>query len=522
MKKIFTLKRVALLMSLVFVYSFAFMFVKIYAEKSILSDAMPSDSSLVDAPGEETGESESTNENPGMFPQRAVMMTGAETENTPAVTESAAKPVEYIVNKLNAGQYPMLAAAATSIPDEIEISAEPESEKTTAPTTTETPTTTSKKKETTAAPETEAPAPASTEQPAEDIDDFDSTEAADEEDVIDDEPEEEVDEEDEQREYIEEPEEGYFYEDLTEDELDSLLQTLGVSSLDELVSGGNASAPQSNPNDRLYSGDSYKNQTVTIYDTKQKRVRTDNAFELVCEITNYEVGDSFEREAIKAQAVAIYTYIKYYEQKGEYAELGTKADYSDKIRECVEEIDGLAMFYDGKYIMAPFSASTGGYTAASKNVWGGDLPYLQSVPNEYDYLDSKHYGKVTTYTVEEVREKIESKTDIRLSNNYSEWIRILSYNDNIYAGQLSIDGHTEAKINGKTRTITGHIFRTYVLSIRSTAFTVSYSNGVFTFTTYGYGHGVGLSQIGANLYAKYGGYSFDAILHHYFTGVTIE
>ena len=61
-----------------------------------------------------------------------------------------------------------------------------------------------------------------------------------------------------------------------------------------------------------------------------------------------------------------------------------------------------------------------------------------------------------------------------------------------------------------------------MLSIRSTAFTVSYADGVFTFTTYGYGHGVGMSQVGANLYATYGGYTFDQILHHYYTGVTIR
>ena len=494
-------------MSLVFIYSFAFMFVKIYAEKSILSDGVPSDSSLVD-----TDDGKDTTQETAEAQQASSAEPAA--PSVPAQTESAVQPVEYIANKVNAGQYPLLAAAATSISDGIDISTEPESETTTAPTATEVPTTTAKKHETTTPLETEAPEPVSTEQPVEDVDESDIEGDFDEEEDIY-EGKEEIDEEDEQSEYIESPEDGYVYEDLTEEELSALLKSLGIASLGEAV-------PQTYSNDRLYGSNSYKNQTVTIYDTVNKKMRTENAFDLVCEITAYEIGESFEREAIKAQAVAIYTYIKYYEQKGEYAEMGTKSNVPDTIRECVEEIDGLAMFYDGKYIMAPFSASTGGYSAASKNVWGGDLPYLQSVRNDFDYLDTKHYGKVTTYTVEEVRQKIESKTDIKLSNNYSDWIRILTYNDNIYAGQLSIDGHTEAYINGKTRTITGHIFRTYVLSIRSTAFTVTYADGVFTFTTYGYGHGVGLSQIGANLYAKYGGYTFDQILHHYFTGVTIE
>ena len=488
MKKIFTMKRVILIMCLVLLYSSAFMFVKIYAEKSILSGGEPSNASLY-SPDKNEDEDENR-------------PTAESLDNEePAVSA----PVEYIVNKAPAGQYPMLLANATAVSDIIEITTTTKpTAVTTVPTTTESPaTTTTSEAPVTKAPETEPPESAATEQQTED------------EEALDDGENEDIEEED--GEIIEEPEEDGLYIEMTPEELQELLKRLGITSM----ASPSETAP-SNPGDVLNNGDSYKNQSLTIYDTVQKRYRTENAFDLVCEITNYEVGDSMNPETIKAQAVAIYTYAKYYEQKGECAQIGTKQNVSQTIIDCVEAIDGLAMFYDGKYIMSAFSASTGGYSAASKNVWGGDLPYLQSVKNDYDYLDTKHYGITTTYTVEELRQKIESKTDIKLSNNYGEWIRILNYNDNIYAGQLSIDGHTSAYINGRERTITGHIFRTYVLSIRSTAFTVSYANGVFTFTTYGYGHGVGLSQIGANLYAVYGGYTFDQILHHYFTGVTIR
>lgn len=471
-------------MSLVLLYSCAFLFVKIYAEKSILSNSEPSDTSLYEPETEE----------------HIISAEPTVTQPTEKISvPESSEPVEYIVNKPVAGQYKMLMAEATSVPDTIQpsVTTTP-SVVTTAPTTTEAPaTTTEKKTEKTTVSTTEPPEPTSVQQSKEEI------------------IEEEDDEETAQEEIVEVPEPDEFIE-LTPDELAALLESLGITNLSP------ASPAPSNPGDILYSGNSYKNQTVTIYDSTKGRLRTDNAFDLVCEITNYEVGGTMEPEAIKAQAVAVYTYIKYYEQKGEYADIGTKSNVPSLIVECVEAVDGLAMYYDGEYIMSAFSASTGGYSAASKNVWGGDLPYLQSVQNDFDYLDEKNFGRVTTYTVEEVREKIESKTDIKLSNNYSEWIKILSYNDNIYAGQLSIDGHTSAYIKGKERTITGHIFRTYVLNIRSTAFNVSYSNGVFTFITYGYGHGVGMSQVGANLYAKYGGYTFDQILHHYYTGITIK
>lgn len=281
------------------------------------------------------------------------------------------------------------------------------------------------------------------------------------------------------------------------------------------------SSTSSYSSDNLNNGKSYKNETLTIYDSSSGRYVTDNAFDIVCQVTYAEIGASMEEETIKAQAVAVYTYIKYYEAKGEYASVSLKSNVPDKIIECVEAVDGLAMYYDGEYILASFCAATAGVTCSSANVWGGERAYLQSVVSEFDFLDTDNYGRVTTYTVEELRKKIESKTNITLSDNYENWIQILSYTDGGYVGNIAIDGHTTATVSGTERTLTAYVFRTYILSIRSTCFTVSYSNGVFTFVTYGYGHGVGLSQEGANLYAIYAGYTFDQILHHYYTGITI-
>lgn len=496
MKKIFTMKRVILIMCLVLVYSFAFLFVKIYAERSIIPSGEPSNASLYtpDDDKEDAAMSVENEEN------------GVTSEASVSEEELS---LEQLVNKQYAAQALMRIAAATSVEDTIDIVTTEKTSETTAPTTTAIPATTTTSAITTTTPTTEPPkttTSAQTPEPdeeeiIEDDDTLENIEDEEEEDVV---PDDSIDATDDEQ-----------FPLMSDEELQELLDRLGLSGYRD-PNGSN------NSGGSYPSTGSYKNEIVTIYDVTWGRLRTDNAFDLVCEITNYEVGDGMEPEAIKAQAVAAYTYIKYYEQKGEYAELGTKSNPSSTIRDCVEAVDGLALYYNGEYIMTPFSASQGGYSAASKNVWGGDLPYLQSVQNDFDYLDSKHYGVTTTYTVEELRQRIESKTDIKLSENYSEWIRVLTWNDHVYAGQLSIDGHTTAFINGRERTITGHIFRTYVLSIKSTVFTVSYSNGVFTFTTYGYGHGVGLSQIGANLYAKYGGYTFDQILLHYFTGVTIK
>ncbi len=311
--------------------------------------------------------------------------------------------------------------------------------------------------------------------------------------------------------------------DIDEDdeaEVDEESESVSSGSLWYTVSSGSSTA-DTNSSDNLNNGKSYKDETLTVYDSSSGRYVTDNAFDIVCQVTYSEIGTSMEEETIKAQAVAVYTYIKYYEAKGEYASVSLKSNVPDKIIECVEAVDGLAMYYDGEYILATYCAATAGVTCSSENVWGGDREYLQSVVSEYDFLDTDNYGRVTTYTVEELKKKIESKTNITLSDDYENWIRILTYTDGGYVGNISIDGHTTAKVSGTERTLTAYVFRTYILNIRSTCFTVSYSNGVFTFVTYGYGHGVGMSQEGANLYAIYAGYTFDQILHHYYTGITI-
>lgn len=283
-----------------------------------------------------------------------------------------------------------------------------------------------------------------------------------------------------------------------------------------------AYAPGSYPGDKLRNGKSYHDDIITYYDKTSGRYVTDNAFDIVCKITYNEIGSDKHPEAIKAQAVAVYSYIKHYEQRGEYASLSSKKNPPQVIIDAVEAVDGLAMLYGDEYVMAAFSAASAGVTCSSENVWGGARPYLQSVVSEYDYLDESNFGRVTTYTADELKKKIQSKTNITLSNDYANWISILSYHDGRYVDKIALDGHTTAKVSGKERELTAYVLRSYILDIRSTCFTVSYSNGVFTFVTYGYGHGVGMSQKGAHLYATYGGYTFDQILHHYYTDITIR
>ncbi|MCD7823160.1 MAG: SpoIID/LytB domain-containing protein [Oscillospiraceae bacterium] len=469
MKKRFTIKRVIILLSLVLVYSAALNYIRVLAESTVLSDITfdsDSASALSDKEDEDAAVAES-------------------------LCEEAAEVAMYYespIEKAGIDSYEIFAPITTEVTAVTTVS------ETTEAVTTTTPPQTSA---TTAGTTTQATTVATTTVTT-------TTEATTEEDVeIDDDEDVDIDDEDETADAS---------EDKSSDS--STLESLWYS----ISSSGTV---DTNAADNLNNGKSYKDDTVTVYDSSSGRYVTDNAFDIVCQVTYSEVGTSMEEETIKAQAVAVYTYIKYYEAKGEYASVSLKSGVPDKIIECVEAVDGLAMYYDGEYILAVYCAATAGVTCSSENVWGGDRDYLQSVVSEYDFLDTDNYGRVTTYTAEELKKKIESKTNITLSDNYQNWIQILSYTDGGYVGNIAIDGNTTAKVSGTERTLTAYVFRTYILNIRSTCFTVSYSNGVFTFVTYGYGHGVGMSQEGANLYAIYGGYSFDQILHHYYTGVTI-
>lgn len=498
LKKKFSIRRTIILLCIILVYSCAVCFISYLAKKAVLEDlSYPTASPLSVVLGADSNpENDEEISVPNYYDKLERMENKAQIDDYGIFA-----PVTTEITAVTSVPEDETSAVTTTPPEATAQPTTPKAEETTKATTKTTKKTTEKT--------TEKPVTTTSEDdPEVDIeDDEPDIEEAEDENVDIDEQEPELDPNVQVEEDYSQPLSDQNIQDL----LQQYYNNFGIS-------GG----LQSFPADMLYNGKSYRDDIVTIYDKASGRYVTDNAFDIVCAVTFNEIGASRHEEAIKAQAVAVYTYIKYYQQKGEYASLSRKSNVPQLIIDCVQAVDGLAMFYNGEYIMAAFSASTAGVTCSSENVWGGDREYLKSVISEYDHLDTSNYGRVTTYTADELKKKIESKTDINLSGNCENWIRILSYGDGGYVDKIAIDGHTTAEVSGKERELTAHIFRTYILSIRSTCFTVSYSNGVFTFVTYGYGHGVGMSQIGADMYAEYGGYTFDQILHHYYTNIVIQ
>jgi hypothetical protein len=150
--------------------------------------------------------------------------------------------------------------------------------------------------------------------------------------------------------------------------------------------------------------------TLTAYFNGKKQ--TVDAFGLVCAVTANEISDSFNEEAIKAQAVAAYTYIKEANDRGEAPDVMVDYDYSAKIERIVTSVWGIACYYNGKLAQTVYSASSAGYTASSESVWGGAHPYLVSVATPFDAASDPNYGIKTTYTENEMRNILESKLSL--------------------------------------------------------------------------------------------------------------
>lgn len=242
-------------------------------------------------------------------------------------------------------------------------------------------------------------------------------------------------------------------------------------------------------------------------------VHTDDAFDLVCRIVNNEISASFSDEAIRAQAVAAYSYVKYHNVNGLTPSVLVKSDPPQRIVDLVSSVWGKCCYYNGKVAQTVYMASSSGYTASSVNVWGGSIPYLVSVECPFDADGDPNYGKQTKFSESEIRSALERYLGITLSDNPENWLTVTGHIDGNYVSTVDVDGQA---------TITGRKLRESVLSynLKSASFDISYSDGYFIFTTYGWGHGVGMSQNGANYLAKLG-YTYDQILKYYYTGIDV-
>ncbi|MDE5648988.1 MAG: sporulation protein [Oscillospiraceae bacterium] len=186
-----------------------------------------------------------------------------------------------------------------------------------------------------------------------------------------------------------------------------------------------------------------------------------SVLDIVSMVTYNEVGSSMSNEAIKAQAVAVYTYIKY--KGGNASDLYPASNPPQNVVNAVKSVLGEAVCYDGRYALAMFCASSGGSTASCYDVFYEDIPYLRSVACDYDSQCDPHYGTVEVFSAGELKSILESNLGITLSDDPSNWVSIIE-GDGGYAAYVVVDGQV---------TIKGNDFR-YYLGLKSPKFECTY------------------------------------------------
>lgn len=274
-----------------------------------------------------------------------------------------------------------------------------------------------------------------------------------------------------------------------------------------------------------------------VLDITTGKVEEISAFDYVVGAVCAEMPATFEPEALKAQAVAAYTYAIRQREKAKstpdselngayfsndsskyqayFTENQAKQyygenyeQYIEKIKEAVKNTSGEYLAYEDEPIIAAFHSVSSGMTENAEDVWGSKIPYLTAVESEYDTAAPK-FMEEYEFTENKMKELLENAfEEIELSDNAEEW----------FGEETISDSGTILTINTGNMKLSGQQLRS-ALSLRSAVFEIEYDDG-FIINTKGCGHCVGMSQYGANEMAKTG-CTYDEILKHYYTGVEI-
>ena len=272
-----------------------------------------------------------------------------------------------------------------------------------------------------------------------------------------------------------------------------------------------------------------KQEKIKIQLSESKEIIELSMDDYIFGVVASEMPALYHEEALKAQAVAAYTFTlkRIEENKNEDYDITddisinqsyssaeelkkrwgeNAAVYTEKIKKAVSDTSGQKLVYDGEIITAVYHAISSGKTENSEEIWSKKLPYLQSVQSEWD-KEEENFKSSISVTDEEFKKALSSVTFSGDKNDYIKDITKTS------AGSVK-----SLKICNKT--FSGEEIRK-LFSLRSANFEITPTDSGFTFNVSGYGHGVGMSQTGANYLAKEGK-TYKEILAHYYKGAEIK
>ena len=262
---------------------------------------------------------------------------------------------------------------------------------------------------------------------------------------------------------------------------------------------------------------------IRLLDENTNEITNINLEDYIIGVVAAEMPASFELEALKAQAVAARTFAMY---KKETRNLdydlikGVKDQaYKDnktllaqwkvnfftnylKIRQAVEETQGQVLTYNGEVINAFYFSMSNGYTENCELVFAQDLPYLNSVSSKWDNESLNNYSYTIIFSKEDFCSSLGITCD-------SVEIQDITRSDSNRVLTITINNQTFKGTEIRSK-----------LGLRSTDFDIVINESGVTITTRGYGHGVGMSQYGANGMAKEG-YSYEEIVKYYYQNTEI-
>ena len=279
-------------------------------------------------------------------------------------------------------------------------------------------------------------------------------------------------------------------------------------------------------------GDADVIPTVKIMSAGSKNITETSLREYLIGTVAAEMSMTYHEEAIKAQVIASHTLLEHSrshknEEIGEaditdnsqthqgYIDIDAQKEkwgdnyskYREKAEKCVDEVIDLIIQYDGEPITAAFHAISNGKTENASDVWGGTYPYLISVESAGDKL-SPAYSSELTVTADEFK-SIMGKQNSALGDDPNSWIGEIVRTETGMVKEITVGN----------KTFKGSDIRSF-FSLKSSTFDCKYIDGSFSFTVSGYGHGVGMSQYGADFMARQG-LTYKEILQHYYPGTEI-
>ena len=266
--------------------------------------------------------------------------------------------------------------------------------------------------------------------------------------------------------------------------------------------------------------DTWHDSRIKLRITGENRTYTQSLRSFLIGVVMAEMPSYFHEQALRAQAIAARSYLLYRQERGfniyDYGSSSTAyfteeegraffGEHYEAVLEtvtaAVDDTDGQVLYYDGRVICAAYHAMSYGCTEDAQYVWGGDTPYLASVETPEEESVS---GMTTEASFDE-----------------ASLCRLLGIDDALPLSLTYTDaGRVQTAVTASGDVFDGEELRSR-LRLRSTAITVEQQNeDTVLLCVRGYGHGVGMSQYGADLYGD-AGYSYAEILSHYYPGTTL-